>query len=202
MSFINLRNKTIQIKIVYCGPGRGGKTTSLEYINRTQQANITSEMISLKTSGNRTLFFDFIPFSAGTLQGFDTRLQLYTVPGQLKYNVTRKIVLRGVDGIVFVADSRVSQRKHNIKSLKQLKQNLMKQGQDITKIPFVFQYNQRDVMDEEILSVRELNADLNKVLNAPVYLTDAVTGEGVNEAIKDIMARSIKNVQKELATRI
>ena len=105
MSFINLREKIVQVKIVYYGPGRGGKTTNLEYINRKFSKQIQSEMVSLKTHGDRTLFFDFLPFNMGQIKGYDLKIQLYTVPGQVKYNATRKLVLKGVDGIVFVADA-------------------------------------------------------------------------------------------------
>ena len=113
MSFINLKDKVVQVKIVYYGPGRGGKTTNLEYINTTYRKQIISEMVSLKTHGDRTLFFDFLPFDMGQIKGYDIKIQLYTVPGQVKYNATRKLVLRGVDGIVFVADAMETKGKKN-----------------------------------------------------------------------------------------
>ena len=116
MAFINPKTKEVQIKIVYYGPGRGGKTTNLEYINNKFRHRITSDMVSLKTHGDRTLFFDFLPFDIGKIQGYDARIQLYTVPGQVKYNETRKLVLKGVDGIVFVADVQPEQRQKNIDS--------------------------------------------------------------------------------------
>ena len=125
MSFINLKDKIVQIKIVYYGPGRGGKTTNLEYINRRFKKQIQSEMVSLKTHGDRTLFFDFLPFDMGQIKGFDMKIQLYTVPGQVKYNATRKLVLKGVDGIVFVADAQKQMREKNIRSLNQLHENLL-----------------------------------------------------------------------------
>ena len=117
MSFVNLRERIVQVKIVYYGPGRGGKTTNLEYINKKFQKQIQSEMVSLKPHGDRTLFFDFLPFDMGQIKGYDLKIQLYTVPGQVKYNATRKLVLKGVDGIVFVADAQEQMREKNIRSL-------------------------------------------------------------------------------------
>jgi len=111
LSFINLREKIVQVKVVYYGPGRGGKTTNLEYINRRYSKQIKSEMVSLKTHGDRTLFFDFLPFDMGKIKGYELKIQLYTVPGQVKYNATRKLVLKGVDGIVFVADAQEAMRE-------------------------------------------------------------------------------------------
>ena len=116
MAFVNLKNKEIQVKIVYYGPGRGGKTTNLEYIYKKFRKRINTEMVTVKTHGDRTLFFDFLPFDIGVINGYDVKIQLYTVPGQVKYNATRRLVLRGVDGIVFVADSMAVRREKNILS--------------------------------------------------------------------------------------
>ena len=124
MAFVNLKNKEIQVKIVYYGPGRGGKTTNLEYIYKKFRKRINTEMVTVKTHGDRTLFFDFLPFDIGVINGYDVKIQLYTVPGQVKYNATRRLVLRGVDGIVFVADSMAVRREKNILSLKNLQENL------------------------------------------------------------------------------
>ena len=124
MAFVNLKEKEIHGKIVYYGPGRGGKTSNLEYIHRKFANRIKTEMVTVKTHGDRTLFFDFLPFDIGLINGFNVKIQLYTVPGQIKYNATRKLVLRGVDGIVFVADAMAVQREKNILSLKDLQQNL------------------------------------------------------------------------------
>ena len=124
MAFVNLKNKEIQVKIVYYGPGRGGKTTNLEYIYKKFRQRINTEMVTVKTHGDRTLFFDFLPFDIGVINGYDVKIQLYTVPGQVKYNATRRLVLRGVDGIVFVADSMAVRREKNILSLKNLQENL------------------------------------------------------------------------------
>jgi len=147
LSFINLKDKVVQVKIVYYGPGRGGKTTNLEYINRTYRKQILSEMVSLKTHGDRTLFFDFLPFDMGQIKGYDIKIQLYTVPGQVKYNATRKLVLRGVDGLVFVADAMEKQREKNIRSLNQLHENLQSYKESIFKIPLVMQYNKVDLKE-------------------------------------------------------
>ena len=124
MAFVNLKNKEIQVKIVYYGPGRGGKTTNLEYIYKKFHSRINTEMVTVKTHGDRTLFFDFLPFDIGVINGYDVKIQLYTVPGQVKYNATRRLVLRGVDGIVFVADAMAVRREKNLLSLKNLQENL------------------------------------------------------------------------------
>ncbi len=123
MAFVNLKNKEIQVKIVYYGPGRGGKTTNLEYVYKKFSKRINTEMVTVKTHGDRTLFFDFLPFDIGIINGYDVKIQLYTVPGQVKYNATRRLVLRGVDGIVFVADAMAVRREKNILALKNLQEN-------------------------------------------------------------------------------
>ena len=150
MAFINPKRKEIQIKIVYYGPGRGGKTTNLEYIYNKYNARIKTEMVSLKTHGDRTLFFDFLPFEVGKIMGYDIKIQLYTVPGQVKYDSTRRLVLRGVDGVVFVADSMKVLRKKNIVALKNLQTNLANYQLSIFKIPLVFQYNKVDLHEQGI----------------------------------------------------
>ncbi|MCG8683659.1 MAG: GTPase domain-containing protein, partial [Desulfobacterales bacterium] len=150
MALINVKTREVQIKIVYYGPGRGGKTTNLEYINQAYKEQIKTEMVSLKTHDDRTLFFDFLPFDVGQIKGFDVTIQLYTVPGQVKYNATRKLVLRGVDGIVFVADIQKDQRKKNIESLNQLYENLQTYKLDLFKIPLIMQYNKVDLRKTDI----------------------------------------------------
>ena len=142
MAFINLKSKIIQVKIVYYGPGRGGKTTNLEYIYRKFHQRIKSEMVTVKTHGDRTLFFDFLPFDIGVINGYQIKIQLYTVPGQVKYNATRRLVLRGVDGIVFVADAMAVRREKNIQSLKNLQENLASYKKNLQTIPWVIQYQQ------------------------------------------------------------
>ncbi len=163
MSFVNLREKIVQVKIVYYGPGRGGKTTNLEYINKKFAKQIQSEMVSLKTHGDRTLFFDFLPFNMGQIKGYDLKIQLYTVPGQVKYNATRKLVLKGVDGIVFVADAQEQMREKNIRSLNQLHENLVNYNESIFKIPLVLQYNKVDLRSQgiPILPTTVLEKDLS-----------------------------------------
>ena len=201
MSFINLKDKIVQIKIVYYGPGRGGKTTNLEYINRRFKKQIQSEMVSLKTHGDRTLFFDFLPFDMGQIKGFDMKIQLYTVPGQVKYNATRKLVLKGVDGIVFVADAQTQMREKNIRSLNQLHENLLVQKESIFRIPLVMQYNKVDLRNQgvPILPVEVLEKDLNSKLKVPSFEASAMTGYNVPETLKKIISLTVVSIQKKLS---
>ena len=201
MSFINLKDKIVQIKIVYYGPGRGGKTTNLEYINRRFKKQIQSEMVSLKTHGDRTLFFDFLPFDMGQIKGFDMKIQLYTVPGQVKYNATRKLVLKGVDGIVFVADAQVQMREKNIRSLNQLHENLLSQKESIFRLPLVMQYNKVDLRNQgvPILPVEVLEKDLNSKLKVPSFEASAMTGYNVPETLKKIISLTVVSIQKKLS---
>ena len=138
MAFVNPKKKEVQVKIVYYGPGRGGKTTNLEYIYDKFSSRIKTEMVTIKTHGDRTLFFDFLPFDIGKVNGYDVKIQLYTVPGQVKYNATRRLVLRGVDGMVFVADAMAVRREKNILSLKNLQENLANYKRSIFKVPMVY----------------------------------------------------------------
>ncbi|MFO7653217.1 MAG: GTPase domain-containing protein [Candidatus Krumholzibacteriia bacterium] len=201
MSFINLKDKIVQIKIVYYGPGRGGKTTNLEYINRRFKKQIQSEMVSLKTHGDRTLFFDFLPFDMGQIKGFDMKIQLYTVPGQVKYNATRKLVLKGVDGIVFVADSQKQMREKNIGSLNQLHENLLGQKESIFRIPLVMQYNKVDLRNQgvPILPTEIMEKDLNSKLKVPSFEASALTGYNVPETLKKIISLTVVSIQKKLS---
>jgi signal recognition particle receptor subunit beta len=201
LSFINLKDKIVQIKIVYYGPGRGGKTTNLEYINRRFKKQIQSEMVSLKTHGDRTLFFDFLPFDMGQIKGFDMKIQLYTVPGQVKYNATRKLVLKGVDGIVFVADAQTQMREKNIRSLNQLHENLLGQKESIFRIPLVMQYNKVDLRNQgvQILPVEILEKDLNSKLKVPSFEASAMTGYNVPETLKKIISLTVVSIQKKLS---
>ena len=200
MSFINLREKIVQVKIVYYGPGRGGKTTNLEYINRKFSKQIQSEMVSLKTHGDRTLFFDFLPFDMGKIKGYEIKIQLYTVPGQVKYNATRKLVLKGVDGIVFVADSQQSMREKNIRSLNQLHENLKSYKESIFRIPLVMQYNKVDLRNRgvPILPTSVLEKDLNSKLKVPWFEASAITGYNVPETLKKIISLTVVSLQKKL----
>ncbi len=144
MANLNIKTREMECKIVFYGPGRGGKTTNLEYIFKTYRKQTTGEMISIKTKGDRTLFFDFLPLKLGKIRGYDVRVKLYTVPGQVRYDATRKVVLRDVDGLVFVADSLLLRREHNILSLQNLQKNLSGYGSKISEIPLILQYNKRD----------------------------------------------------------
>jgi signal recognition particle receptor subunit beta len=200
LSFINLKDKVVQIKIVYYGTGRGGKTTNLEYINRRFKKQIQSEMVSLKTHGDRTLFFDFLPFDMGQIKGFDMKIQLYTVPGQVKYNATRKLVLKGVDGIVFVADAQKEMREKNIRSLNQLHENLLSFKESIFRIPLVMQYNKVDLRNQgvPILPISVMEKDLNSKLKVPSFEASAMTGYNVPETLKKIISLTVVSIQKKL----
>lgn len=200
MSFINLKERVVQVKVVYYGPGRCGKTTNLEYINKKYSQQIVSEMVSLKTHGDRTLFFDFLPFDMGKIKGYDIKIQLYTVPGQVKYNATRKLVLKGVDGMVFVADAMEKQRKKNIRSLNQLHENLQSYNESIFNIPLVMQYNKIDLAEHgiPILPVSVLEKDLNSKLKVPYFEASAITGQNVAATLKEIISLTVVSIQKKL----
>ena len=198
MAIINLKKKEVQAKVVYYGPGRGGKTTNLEYIYKKFRSRIQTEMVTIKTHGDRTLFFDFLPIEIGRIKGYDIRIQLYTVPGQVKYESTRRLVLRGVDGIVFVADSLAVRRKENVLSLKSLADNLASYKKSILEIPLVFQYNKRDLLDEGIplLPVEWLEKDLNSKLKAPSFEASALKGPNVVQTMKKIIIMTIDSLRK------
>ncbi len=200
MAFINLKDKVIQAKIVYYGPGRGGKTTNLEFIYNICRPQINSEMVTVKTQGDRTLFFDFFPFDMGKINGYDVKIQLYTVPGQVKYNSTRRLVLKGVDGVVFVADSAVTRREKNIMSLKNLEENLALYNKNIFDIPLVMQYNKRDIAEQgiEILDFATMEADLNTELKVPVFEASALSGLNVVSTLKKIISATMASLEKEL----
>lgn len=200
MALINVNTKEIQIKIVYYGPGRGGKTTNLEYINKTYRKQIKTEMVSLKTQDDRTLFFDFLPFDVGQIKGFDVTIQLYTVPGQVKYNATRKLVLRGVDGIVFVADVQKEMRKKNVESLNQLYENLQTYNLDLFSFPLVMQYNKIDLKQTEIpiMPSPVLQKDLNSRLRAPAFEASAIKGGNVIPTLKKIISMTLASIQEQV----
>lgn len=200
MAFVNLKNKEVQAKIIYYGPGRGGKTTNLEHIFSKFRQRIKSEMVSIKTHGDRTLFFDFLPFDIGKIMGYDVRIQLYTVPGQLKYNATRRLVLKGVDGVVFVADSQLDQRKKNLLSLKNLQENLAIYKKSIFKVPLVLQYNKRDLEKEgvQIMPLDQMEKDLNSQLKVPSFGASAVSGENVIPTLKKIISLTMTSLQSTL----
>lgn len=202
MAVIHIRKKEVQIKIVYVGPGRGGKTTNLEYIFKKIRHRILSDMVSIKTHGDRTLFFDFLPFELGQIQGYKIKTQLYTVPGQVKYNATRKLVLKGVDGIVFVADSMVVMREKNIQALENLHENLSFYGIDIhDQFPLIMQYNKRDLAASGIplLDIETMDKDLNAKLKAPVFSASAIQGDNVIPTVKKAISNTIVSLQDQLA---
>ena len=163
MSFVNYHTKEINCKIVYYGPGLGGKTTNIQYIYQKTSSQNKGQMITLNTENERTLFFDFLPLDLGEIRGFKTRFHLYTVPGQVFYEASRKLILRGVDGLVFVADSQVERMEANLESLQGLERNLADQGYDISKVPLVMQWNKRDLPN--IVPVEDLQHQLNKKKN-------------------------------------
>ena len=200
MAFVNYNNKEITVKIVYYGPGRGGKTSNLEYIYRKFAKRINTEMVTVKTHGDRTLFFDFLPFDIGIINGYDVKIQLYTVPGQVKYNATRRLVLRGVDGIVFVADAMAVRREKNILSLKNLQENLAAYKKSIFKIPFVMQYNKMDLKEQGIplLPLETLERDLNSQLKTPSFAASAVLGSNVVATLKRIISLTVASIKKDL----
>ena len=184
MAFVNYNNKEITVKIVYYGPALSGKTTCLQYIYNSKEYKKKGKLITLDTDGDRTLFFDFLPIEIGKLGDYSVKMQLYTVPGQVSYDTTRKLVLQGSDGVVFVADSQVVVREQNCDSFKNLKNNLKANKISFTELPLIFQYNKRDL--KEILPADVLNNDLNPD-NKPFFPTIGTTGENVLEALQSIM---------------
>ncbi|UCH20447.1 MAG: GTPase domain-containing protein [Deltaproteobacteria bacterium] len=200
MAIVNLKKREIECKIVYYGPGRCGKTTNLEYIFKAYKKQITGEMVSINTDGDRTLFFDFLPMELGKLKGCDVRVHLYTVPGQVQYTSTRKLVLRGVDGVVFIADSLEVRREKNMLSLKDLHQNLKEYSLSILKIPLVMQYNKRDLAKEGIplMPIEQMDKELNRQLKVPAFPASAVTGEGVGKTLQACLKLTIQSLKKEL----
>ena len=193
MSLVNYQTREITCKIVYYGPGRSGKTTNLHYIYGQVPEDRKGKMVSLATQTDRTLFFDFLPLDLGTISGFSTRFQLYTVPGQVYYQATRKLVLQGADGVVFVADSQARQLQENIESFQDLHQNLAEQEVDPRSIPLVIQYNKQDLPPDLILTTSEL-ADAVNFRGVPDYPADALHGPGVFETLKGISELVLKRL--------
>ena len=224
MALFNFTNREINAKIVYYGPGLCGKTTNLQYVYGNTNPAARGKMISLATETDRTLFFDFLPLSLGEVRGFKTRFHLYTVPGQVYYNASRKLILKGVDGVVFVADSQLERMEANIESMQNLYDNMAEYGYDLTKIPFVIQYNKRDLPNASLL--KDLQASLNPgwpltdparqkatpdpvipgeflvqqlptgewVERASITEAVAVTGEGVFETLKAVSKLVLKSL--------
>lgn len=185
MSLVNYATREITCKIVYYGPGRSGKTTNLHYIYSQVPSDRKGQMVSLATQTDRTLFFDFLPLDLGTISGFTTRFQLYTVPGQVYYQTTRRLVLQGADGVVFVADSQSRQLEENIESLQDLHANLAEHGVDARSVPLVLQYNKRDLPPDLLLPVPALEDALN-FRGVPSFEADALHGAGVFETLRAI----------------
>jgi mutual gliding-motility protein MglA len=185
VSLVNFTTREITCKIVYYGPGRSGKTTNLHYIYGRVPDSRRGRMVSLATQTDRTLFFDFLPIDLGQISGFTTRFQLYTVPGQVYYNATRRLVLQGADGVVFVADSQARQLDENVESLQNLQANLLEHGVDIRAMPVVMQYNKQDLPRELVLQPVELDDALN-FRSVPSFPADALHGNGVFETLKSI----------------
>jgi mutual gliding-motility protein MglA len=193
VSFINYSSREINCKIVYYGPGLCGKTTNLQYIYRRTNPEQKGKLISLATETERTLFFDFLPIALGDIRGFKIRFHLYTVPGQVFYAASRKLILKGVDGVIFVADSQIERMDSNMESLEDLTINLAEQGYELQKLPFAMQYNKRDLPN--IIPV----ADLDNVLNlskVPWFEAVAVTGKGVFETLKAVAKQVLFELKK------
>jgi mutual gliding-motility protein MglA len=191
MSMINYASREINCKIVYYGPGLGGKTTNLEYVYNKVSPDTRGKLISLATETERTLFFDFLPVDLGTIRGFKTRFHLYTVPGQVYYNASRRLILKGVDGVVYVADSQAERMDANIASLQNLYENLADYGIDATQIPLVVQYNKRDLPN--IVGVDELRSQLNPA-SLPEYEAVAPEGIGVFDTLKAVSKLVLKSL--------
>lgn len=196
MSIINYANKEIQFKIVYYGPALCGKTTNLAYIHSRVDPRNKGELVSLATAADRTLFFDFLPLNAVVIRGFKTKFQLYTVPGQVIYNATRQLVLRSVDGVVFVADSQWDKMEENIESFKNLQDNLARQGMSLDEIPYVLQYNKRDMPN--VAPVHYLEYLLNnRARRVNSFVAVATTGEGVFATLNAIARLLLQKFARE-----
>ncbi|HUO78180.1 MAG TPA: GTPase domain-containing protein [Thermodesulfovibrionales bacterium] len=193
MSFINYSSREINCKIVYYGPGLCGKTTNLQYIYRRTTPEQKGKLISLATETERTLFFDFLPLALGDIKGFRVRFHLYTVPGQVFYAASRKLILKGVDGVVFVADSQIERMEANMESLEDLKINLAEQGYDLEKLSFTIQHNKRDLPN--IAPLDEMNTILNPN-GIPWFEGVAMTGQGVFETLKNVAKQVLFELKK------
>lgn len=199
MSLVNYSTREITCKIVYYGPGRSGKTSNLQYVHAFVPDERKGPMVSLATETDRTLFFDFLPLDLGTISGFRTRMQLYTVPGQVYYNATRKLVLRGADGVVFVADSQREQYNENIDSLRNLHENLLEENVDLVSFPTVIQYNKRDLPG--VMPIAELDDILN-FRGVPSFPAAAVSGDGVFDTLKSVSQLVLQNLSKRFGQAI
>ncbi|MED5262055.1 MAG: ADP-ribosylation factor-like protein [Myxococcota bacterium] len=197
MSFINYASREVNCKIVYYGPGLCGKTTNLQFIYSKTRPELKGKMISLATETERTLFFDFLPLALGQIRGFKTRFHLYTVPGQVFYDASRKLILKGVDGIVFVADSQRERMEANAESLFNLRSNLQEQGTDLARLPYVIQYNKRDI--EDPIPIADLVDALNPS-NVPQFEACATRGDGVFDTLKAVARDILRNLDSQRDT--
>jgi signal recognition particle receptor subunit beta len=192
VSFINYATKEINCKVIYFGPGLSGKTTNVQYIYENTQQDHRGRLVTLSTENERTLFFDFLPLAIGEVKGYKTRFHLYTIPGQTFYEVSRQFILKGVDGIVFVADSQSERMESNIEAFESLEKSLDKQGYDLNKLPLVFQYNKRDMAG--IVTVRELESTFNP-MQRPYFEAIANNGQGVMETLQSISQSIIRELK-------
>ncbi len=197
MSFVNYAAREINCKLVYYGPGLCGKTTNLQFIHAKVDPATKGKLISLATETERTLFFDFLPLELGTIRGFKTRFHLYTVPGQVFYDASRKLILRGVDGVIFVADSQLERLEANVESMENLEGNLAEQSQKLSDLPLVFQYNKRDLPN--IVSVSDLDSALN-ARGVPAFEACATKGVGVFETLKAGAKLVLGDIRKKMTT--
>lgn len=197
MPLVQYASREILCKIVYYGPARSGKTTNLQWIHRSLPDVDRSEMVSLATENDRTLFFDFLPLDLGEISGFRTRFQLYTVPGQVYYNATRRLVLRGADGVVFVADSEPRRRRENLESLRNLQENLLENDFDIRTLPLVLQYNKQDL--DRARPAKEMDEELN-FRDVPSHGASAIRGEGVVPTLRSVSEMVLQSVSRRFAT--
>ena len=193
MSFINYSSREINCKIVYYGPGLCGKTSNLQYVYNKTSPDAKGKMLSLATETERTLFFDFLPLSLGEIRGFKTRFHLYTVPGQVFYDASRKLILKGVDGVVFVADSQIERMEANLESVENLRTNLGEQGYDLDRVPYVVQYNKRDLPNAA--SLEELKRALNP-RSVPDFEATATTGVGVFDTLKMVAKLVLQELRR------
>ncbi len=191
MSMINYASREINCKVVYYGSGLGGKTTNLEYVYSRVSPDTKGKMISLATETERTLFFDFLPIDLGEIRGFRTRFHLYTVPGQVYYNASRRLILKGVDGLIFVADSQRSRLEANIEAMHNLYENMESYGYDVEIIPFIIQYNKRDLPDT--MSIEELRSVLNP-MGVPDFEAVAIEGDGVFQTLSAVSKLVVKSL--------
>ncbi len=196
MAIIRHKTGEVQCKIVYYGPARGGKTTNLIMIHKAVGKRGRGELISVNTAGDRTIFFDFLPLDLGNIKDLNIKISVFTVPGQVLYNDTRKLVLKGADGIVFVADSLAIRKRQNIESLQNLDENLRQIGVDLDKVPLVMQYNKRDLNGgtAAVMPVEEMEYDLNSDSRRPSFAASALNGEGVRSTFKKICTLSVQEV--------